>query len=87
MQSLGLDVARWHYIPNGVDASVPVLALVREVWMHILSGVALLYIPQVNDPITFYYVIFAAMICYMPTISLSNFCGVYHLEKTTILMS
>ena len=31
MQSLGLDVARWHYIPNGVDASVPVLALERGV--------------------------------------------------------
>jgi len=40
--------------------------------LHILGGVALLYIPQVNDPITFYWVIFAAMLCYMPTISLSN---------------
>ncbi len=40
--------------------------------LHILAGLALLYIPQVEDPITFYYVIFAAMICYMPTISLSN---------------
>ncbi|MFN9112198.1 MAG: nucleoside permease, partial [Bacteroidota bacterium] len=40
--------------------------------LHILSGCALLYIPQVDDPTTFYYVIFAAMICYMPTISLSN---------------
>ena len=40
--------------------------------LHILGGLALLYIPQVNDPTTFYYVIFAAMLCYMPTISLSN---------------
>lgn len=40
--------------------------------LHILSGCALLYIPQVDNPTTFYYVIFAAMICYMPTISLSN---------------
>lgn len=40
--------------------------------LHILGGAALLYIPQVEDPITFYYVIFAAMLCYMPTISLSN---------------
>ena len=40
--------------------------------LHILSGFALFYIPQVNDPTTFYYVIFAAMIFYMPTISLSN---------------
>ncbi len=40
--------------------------------LHILYGIALFYVPQVNDPDTFYYVIFAAMICYMPTISLSN---------------
>lgn len=40
--------------------------------LHILGGIALLYIPQVDNPTTFYYVIFAAMICYMPTISLSN---------------
>lgn len=40
--------------------------------LHILGGLALLYIPQVDDPTTFYYVIFAAMLCYMPTISLSN---------------
>lgn len=40
--------------------------------LHILYGVILLYIPQVKDADTLYYVIFAAMICYMPTISLSN---------------
>jgi NHS family xanthosine MFS transporter len=40
--------------------------------LHILGGVALLYIPQVDNPTTFYWVIFAAMMCYMPTISLSN---------------
>jgi NHS family xanthosine MFS transporter len=40
--------------------------------LHILYGGILLYIPQVNDPDTFYYVVFGAMICYMPTISLSN---------------
>jgi NHS family xanthosine MFS transporter len=40
--------------------------------LHILGGIALLYIPQVDNPITFYWVIFAAMLCYMPTISLSN---------------
>lgn len=40
--------------------------------LHILGGIALVYLPQVSDPQTFYYVIFAAMICYMPTISLSN---------------
>jgi MFS transporter, NHS family, xanthosine permease len=40
--------------------------------LHILGGLILLYIPSVNDSATFYWVIFAAMLCYMPTISLSN---------------
>ncbi len=40
--------------------------------LHILYGLILFFVPQVNDPDTLYYVIFAAMICYMPTISLSN---------------
>ena len=40
--------------------------------LHILGGLALIYIPLVEDPITFYWVIFGAMLCYMPTISLSN---------------
>jgi NHS family xanthosine MFS transporter len=40
--------------------------------LHLLYGAILFYVPQVNDPDTLYYVIFAAMICYMPTISLSN---------------
>lgn len=40
--------------------------------LHIFYGIILFYVPQVDDPTTFYYVIFGAMICYMPTISLSN---------------
>ena len=40
--------------------------------LHILYGLVLFYVPQVNDADTLYYVILAAMICYMPTISLSN---------------
>ena len=40
--------------------------------LHILGGLALACIPMVNDPGTFFWVIFAAMLCYMPTISLSN---------------
>ena len=40
--------------------------------LHILYGVFLFCVPQVHDADTLYYVIFAAMICYMPTISLSN---------------
>ena len=40
--------------------------------LHIIGGLILCYIPQVNNPTTFFWVIFAAMLCYMPTISLSN---------------
>jgi MFS transporter, NHS family, xanthosine permease len=40
--------------------------------LHILYGLILLYVPRVDDPDTLYWVIFAAMVCYMPTISLSN---------------
>jgi len=40
--------------------------------LHILYGLVLLYVTQVHDADTLYYVIFGAMICYMPTISLSN---------------
>jgi len=49
--------------------------------LHVLGGIAICYIPQVNDPITFYWVIFAAMLCYMPTISLSNSVA-YNILKT-----
>lgn len=40
--------------------------------LHLLGGIALFAIPSVNDPDTFFWLIFAAMICYMPTISLAN---------------
>jgi len=40
--------------------------------LHILGGLALCYIPEVDNPSSFFWVIFVAMICYMPTISLSN---------------
>ena len=40
--------------------------------LHILGGFAIAYLPQVDNPTSFYWVIFAAMMCYMPTISLSN---------------
>jgi NHS family xanthosine MFS transporter len=43
--------------------------------LHILGGLALVYITQIDDPQTFYYIILAAMIFYMPTISLSNSIG------------
>lgn len=40
--------------------------------LHIAYGIFLFFVPKVNDPDTLYYVILGAMICYMPTISLSN---------------
>ena len=40
--------------------------------LHIFGGLALAYIPQVDNPTSFFWVIFVAMLCYMPTISLSN---------------
>ncbi|HEY0433584.1 MAG TPA: nucleoside permease [Chitinophagaceae bacterium] len=40
--------------------------------LQILYGIILFYVPRVHDADTLYYVILAAMICYMPTISLSN---------------
>jgi NHS family xanthosine MFS transporter len=40
--------------------------------LHILGGIALFCIPMVDNPNSFFWVIFAAMLCYMPTISLSN---------------
>ena len=40
--------------------------------LHIMYGLILFYVPKVDNPDTLYYVIFGAMICYMPTISLSN---------------
>lgn len=48
--------------------------------LHIFYGLVLFYVPYVNDPDTLYYVIFAAMICYMPTISLSNSIAYYILK-------
>ncbi|HNB80864.1 MAG TPA: nucleoside permease [Chitinophagaceae bacterium] len=57
------------------------MGIVADRWMnaervygllHILGGLALAFIPQVQHASAFFWVIFAAMICYMPTISLSN---------------
>lgn len=40
--------------------------------LHILSGVSLFFIPQVNDPSTFFWIMLIAMVFYMPTIALAN---------------
>lgn len=40
--------------------------------LQMAYGIILFFVPTVDDPNTLYYYIFGAMICYMPTISLSN---------------
>lgn len=40
--------------------------------LHLLYAATLFYLPQVNDPQLFFYVILAAMCFYMPTLALSN---------------
>ena len=40
--------------------------------LHILYGAILLYFPKIDNPDNFFWIMFAAMLCYMPTISLSN---------------
>ncbi|SHF72635.1 MFS transporter, NHS family, xanthosine permease [Flavobacterium fontis] len=40
--------------------------------LHLLYAAVLFYLPQVNDPSTFIYVMLLAMSFYMPTIALSN---------------
>lgn len=49
--------------------------------LHILYGLVFLYVPQVDNPANFFYVIFLGMIFYMPTISLSNSIA-YNILKT-----
>ena len=39
---------------------------------HLLGAAVLVYLPQVNDPSTFFWVILLYMLFYMPTISLAN---------------
>jgi len=40
--------------------------------LHILSGIALFFIPQINNPVSFFWGILVSMIFYMPTIALAN---------------
>jgi len=40
--------------------------------LHIFYGIILFFVPGVDDPGVLYYYILVAMLCYMPTISLSN---------------
>ncbi len=49
--------------------------------LHLLGGLVLIYLSQVNDPISFYWWIFLSMMFYMPTIALSNSIG-YNVLKS-----
>jgi NHS family xanthosine MFS transporter len=40
--------------------------------LHIVGGIAIACLPQAENPDSFYWTILIAMLCYMPTISLSN---------------
>ncbi len=40
--------------------------------LHILGGLFLACVPMADSPVAFFGIIFGAMLCYMPTISLSN---------------
>ena len=49
--------------------------------LHILGGLTLFYVPQVDNPADFFWVILVAMIFYMPTIALSNSVAYNALKK------
>lgn len=49
--------------------------------LHILFGFIFLYIPHIQDPDMFFWVILLAMLCYMPTIALSNSIAYTLLKK------
>jgi len=53
--------------------------------LHIFYGLVLFYVPYVNDPDTLYWVIFLAMIFYMPTISLTNTIHIIYLKEITMM--
>ena len=50
--------------------------------LHVLGGLTLLYVPMVDNPITFFWVILLAMVFYMPTIALSNSVAYNALKKS-----
>jgi len=57
---------------TGIIADKWVNAEVLYSILHILYACVLFYLPQVNNPTTFFWVMLLAMSFYMPTISLSN---------------
>lgn len=69
------------------------MGIVADRWMnaeklygilHILGGISIFMLTQVNDPHTFFWIMLVAMIFYMPTIALSNSIA-YNALKTANL--
>lgn len=52
--------------------------------LHILGGLSLLYVPMIDNPTTFFWVILLAMVFYMPTIALSNSVAYNALKKSNL---
>ena len=52
--------------------------------LHILGGLTLLYVPMIDDTVTFFWVILLAMAFYMPTIALSNSVAYNALKKSDL---
>jgi NHS family xanthosine MFS transporter len=52
--------------------------------LHILGGLTLVYIPTIDDPVSFFWAILVAMIFYMPTIALSNSVAYNALKKSNL---
>lgn len=50
--------------------------------LHILGGLTLLYVPQIDNPTHFFWIILLAMVFYMPTIALSNSVAYNALKKS-----
>lgn len=58
-----------------------IIGFVADKWMnaeklysllHLGNGIAIISLPSITDPNTFFWVVLGAMLCYMPTLALSN---------------
>lgn len=49
---------------------------------HLAGAMVLAYLPQVNDPHSFYYVLLLYMVFYMPTLALANTVSYYALSRS-----
>lgn len=68
----------------------PLVGIIADRWVNaerlyailqILYAIAIFFLPLVNDPDTFFWVMLVAMLFYMPTISLSNSIPYYILKE------